>query len=184
MVFGSVSGDGRRPDYEIMFAPYGMVPSPTPRPGLMHGTLEPSKESVGLVALWSCHPTNRGEVTLRSTSPDDPPVIAHELLAPSDVDVITAAGRQARAILASQAFGPFVTGERMPGLGVESDADWDAYIRTASGRGFHQSGTCRMGIDDGAVVGPDLRVHGIDGLRVVDASVCPCSSAVTRTRRR
>ena len=63
--------------------------------------------------------------------------------------------------------------ELNPGPEVTSDADIDAYVRRTSETIYHPVGTCRMGVDDGAVVDPDLRVRGIDGLRVIDASVMP-----------
>ncbi|MCY3830940.1 MAG: GMC oxidoreductase [Rhodospirillaceae bacterium] len=61
----------------------------------------------------------------------------------------------------------------MPGPEVESDADLDTWIRSAGDTVFHPVGTCRMGVDDMAVVDPRLRVRGIDGLRIADASIMP-----------
>jgi choline dehydrogenase len=66
-----------------------------------------------------------------------------------------------------------VTGELMPGPAVQSDEEWTEYFRTYAYRGEHPSGTCRMGTDKLAVVDPQLKVHGLGGLRVVDASVMP-----------
>ena len=63
--------------------------------------------------------------------------------------------------------------QEMPGEDVETDAEWTEYLRRQSFRPFHPVGTCRMGSDENAVVDPELRVRGIEGLRVVDASVFP-----------
>jgi choline dehydrogenase len=64
-------------------------------------------------------------------------------------------------------------GEFLPGENIQSDSDWEAYFRSHSWRGEHPVGTCKMGVDEMAVVDPKLRVHGVEGLRVVDASVMP-----------
>ena len=70
---------------------------------------------------------------------------------------------------------PFVKAEISPGAGVQGDAEIDAHIRRTVITLHHPAGTCRMGAqsDSGSVVSPDLRVHGVEGLRVVDASVMP-----------
>ena len=67
----------------------------------------------------------------------------------------------------------FPWGERLPGPDVQSDAEWDAYLRRTSFLGYHPVSTCRMGREGDSVVTPKLKVHGVDRLRVVDASVMP-----------
>jgi choline dehydrogenase len=79
----------------------------------------------------------------------------------------------AREIHAQAAFDRFRGEELDPGAGCTTPRDIDAYIGRVASSHFHPVGTCRMGIDDGAVVDPELRVNGIEGLRVVDASVMP-----------
>ena len=76
-------------------------------------------------------------------------------------------------ILKIEAFAPFVKREHMPGAGVRSEEDIKAYIRQWSKTDYHPVGTCKMGDDELAVVDTDLRVHGLEGLRVIDASIMP-----------
>src|SRR5262249_55487781 len=81
--------------------------------------------------------------------------------------------RLAREIMAKPALKPFVLAERVPGPNAVSDADLFDYACASAKTDHHPVGTCRMGIDDEAVVNPDLTFRGIEGLRVVDASVMP-----------
>jgi choline dehydrogenase-like flavoprotein len=175
VVFGKLTEDRPRPDYELLFAPFGLTPSTRSRgPDKLHGQLAPMPTPAARIGVWSCHPTARGTVTLRSASPDDAPLVRHEMLAGSDdVKVLTAAARRAREIIAADAFRGYVTEELAPGPAVQTDDEWEAYIRRACGRGFHPIGTCKMGTDSEAVVDPELAVIGVEGLRVVDASVMP-----------
>ena len=81
--------------------------------------------------------------------------------------------KQARRIMTAKALAPYRPEETLPGPAIRSDADLLAAIGNIATTIFHPVGTCRMGTDDGAVVGPDLKLKGIDGLRVVDASIMP-----------
>lgn len=119
-------------------------------------------------------PEARGSVTLASADPDMPPVIDQNYLATeNDRRVARAAVRAARAIFEQPAFDAFRGEELAPGPHVQSDEDIDAYIRAKAEADYHSIGTARMGNDPMAVVDPQLRVHGIAGLRVVDASIMP-----------
>ena len=82
-------------------------------------------------------------------------------------------GRSRREIFAQPAFEPFRGPELAPGPAAQSDADIDAFVRAKGESAYHPSCTCPMGSDEGAVVDGETRVHGIDGLRVVDASIMP-----------
>jgi choline dehydrogenase len=84
-----------------------------------------------------------------------------------------AALRWSRRILAQPALAPFVDHELTPGAEAVSDETLLAFARAAGSTGYHQSGTCAMGADDASVLDPKLRVRGVAGLRVVDASVMP-----------
>jgi len=121
-------------------------------------------------------PTSRGRLTLTSSDPTAAPAIDPNYLA-TEVDLLglRAAFALARETLAQAAFTPFDGGEVDPGSKLRSTAEIDGYIRRAAGSAYHPCGTCRMGAEDDAtaVVDPKGRVRGIDGLRVVDASIMP-----------
>ena len=128
------------------------------------------------VASWQQRPESRGWVRLRSSDPFEPPVIQPNYLAEeSDRKVLLGAMKLARRLLASRPLAPYYEREDFPGPGVKSD---DELLAAAKQRGtttFHPMGTCRMGpeSDPTAVVDDQLRVRGLEGLRVVDASVMP-----------
>jgi choline dehydrogenase len=90
----------------------------------------------------------------------------------ADLRRLTDAVRMARRLYATRALGAWVGQEVAPGPAFE-DADLADYVRQAADSYHHQAGSCRMGLDATAVVDPRLRVHGIDGLRVADASIMP-----------
>ncbi len=122
-----------------------------------------------------CRPESRGSVSLRSADPLQPPsIVTNYLTEPHDIRVLVEGLKMLRDIYRKPAFRDLVTDdEYLPGAGVQDVADLARFARNKGGTVFHPVGTCRMGQDDGAVVGPDLRVRGIAGLRVIDASVMP-----------
>jgi choline dehydrogenase-like flavoprotein len=126
--------------------------------------------------MRACHlrPESRGSVTLASSDPSAKARVLNNFLS-TDADrrALRSAFKIMRKIVASKAFAPIGATEVAPGLEVQSDADIDAYIRQTLDTVYHPIGTCRMGKDENAVVGLDFRVRGVDGLRVVDASVFP-----------
>ena len=148
------------PDLQIIFTP--TVPGP----------LRPILKFDREVCLFICilvRPFSRGEVRLASADPLAMPVVNPNYLQ-CDADVRTLAGgiELARRIARTQAFAAVNDGEIAPGqAGVE------AHVRGASSTIWHPAGTCRIGRDAMAVVDPELRVYGVDGLRVADASVMP-----------
>lgn len=129
----------------------------------------------GYAITWGImRPRSRGSVTLRSSDPLAKPVIRHNYLTdPHDVEVNNAGFRLARALNACRAFDEFRGEEIDPGPDCTTDAAISAYNRKTMGSHYHPSGSCKMGIDDMAVVDPKLRVHGLKGLRVADASIMP-----------
>lgn len=155
-----------RPDLEILFAPHNFEwtpdgPQPSPHAGVN-----------GIVSL--CRPKSRGTVRLRSTDTVDTPLIDLQMLSDDgDVALIMEGCRMMRKVYATNALGSFVEGETLPGADVQSDDEWDAYIRETVFGGNHLVGTCKMGSDDQAVVSADLKVRGVDRLRVADASIMP-----------
>lgn len=119
-------------------------------------------------------PTSRGFVKIKSTDPrQHPRVLFNYLATEQDRKEMRASIRLTREIMMQKAFDPFRGAELAPGPTVTTDADIDAFNREKVESAYHPSCTCRMGTDDMAVVDGSGRVHGIDGLRVVDASIMP-----------
>lgn len=119
-------------------------------------------------------PESVGEIRLASADPFTSPLIDPNILATDyDMAVGRSAVRTARNIFAQAAFDDLRGEELAPGPAIESDAQIDAYLRATANSDIHTTGTCRMGHDPMAVVDPQLRVHGIEGLRIVDASIMP-----------
>ena len=168
--FARSSAASDRPDLQLVFMPVGYAADRGVDSS--RWTLQQSPRiGIGSVFL---HPENTGSVELRSANPKDPPVIRHALVGSGRaVAGLVEAGRLARRIVNAQPLGRRVVREVVPGPGTEDDAAWAEYVHATAWRGDHPCGTCRMGSDSGAVVDPQLRVHGIAGLRVIDASVFP-----------
>jgi choline dehydrogenase len=127
-------------------------------------------------SLHACvlRPKSRGTVTLRSADALAPPVIQPNYCSdPADFDKLVLAFKQARAILAQPALDPHRLEELEPGPQVQSDEDIRAWIRANAETIYHPVGTCKMGMDEMAVVDPQLNVRGLRSLRVVDASIMP-----------
>lgn len=127
--------------------------------------------SIGVVQQ---QPASRGSIHIRSADPFAAPEIrANYLSAPGDIDAFIRGMRLARRVTQQPALAAHVVRELRPGPALESDAALEDYIRGTIFGSYHQVGTCRMGRDPQAVVDPHLRVHGVPGLRVADASVMP-----------
>ena len=119
-------------------------------------------------------PESRGSVRLASPDPADAPLIDPSYWAePTDREIAFRGLRLAREMMRQDALKPFVAREALPGPGVDSEAALFDYACANAKTDHHPVGTCRMGSGDMAVVGPDLRVRGIEGLRVADSSVMP-----------
>jgi len=142
--------------------------SPTSFDQQRFGRLE--REPGASMTICNSRPQSRGTVLARSADPNALPQIAPNYLGSShDMDILKAGIAEARRIFATQPLAGHVEHETMPAAGQELDD----YIRAAGHSIYHPVGTCRMGTDPLAVVDPELRVRGIAGLRVVDASVMP-----------
>ena len=119
---------------------------------------------------------SRGSITLRSGNPTDAPVIRFNYMSdPSDWEDFRACIRLTREIFGQDAFKPYLKAELQPGPGVETDAQLDDFLREHVESAYHPCGTCRMGraSDPMAVVDPECRVIGVEGLRVADSSIFP-----------
>jgi 4-pyridoxate dehydrogenase len=120
------------------------------------------------------HPKSRGRVRLASSDPKTHPRIYFDLLsAPEDLPVLRDGVRRARIVANQDALDVYRGEEKSPGSGVITDDDIDAWIRKVAITAHHPAGTCAMGDAETNVLDPSLRVRGIDGLRVVDASAMP-----------
>ncbi len=120
------------------------------------------------------HPESRGRISLRSADPRAPMRIAQNFLAAkADLATLRRGVAAAREILSRPPLARYGKGEIQPGPGVRTDADLAGWIRATAVTAHHPAGSCRMGIDGGAVLDPELRVRGVAGLRVVDAAAMP-----------
>jgi choline dehydrogenase len=129
--------------------------------------------------VWQMRPESRGFVLARSADPREQPVINPNYLAEDrDRRTVIAGLRTIRAWFNSPALKRYMVTETFPGTDVQTDDEFLAYARQVGTTVFHATCSCRMGPDRMAVVDDRLRVHGMDGLRVIDASVMP---AVTST---
>jgi len=119
-------------------------------------------------------PTSRGEVKIRTANPlDAPRIVFNYLSTEQDRKEMRAAIRLTREIFAQPAFDPFRGEELSPAASVQTDAQIDAHVAAVAMTAYHPSCSCRMGNDDQAVVDGAGRVHGVPGLRVIDASIMP-----------
>jgi choline dehydrogenase len=117
---------------------------------------------------------SKGWVKLRSSDPAAKPRIQFNYMQEeADWEEFRAGVRLTREVLAQEAFNPYAGGEISPGPDVVSDKDIDAYLKKAVESSYHPCGTCKMGSDTDAVVDAECRVHGLEGLRVVDSSIMP-----------
>jgi choline dehydrogenase len=119
-------------------------------------------------------PESKGHIHIASADPRTPPAIHFNFLsAPVDAALTVRAVRIARAIMTAPAMAPLQVREIGAGAGQTTDEEIIAWVKKAAETTYHPVGTCKMGRDDMAVVDPALRVHGIGGLRVADASIMP-----------
>ena len=140
---------------------------------LNHGFDRPEGHgfSIGPTLL---RPKSRGRITLRSSDPLTPPAIQPNYLSEeSDVCVLVQGIRLARRLAQTKAFASYCGGEYCPGKDMRSEEALADYVRKSAETVYHPVGTCKMGNDAMAVVDDQLRVHGVQGLRVVDASIMP-----------
>lgn len=119
-------------------------------------------------------PKSRGYVRLKNADPfTHPDILFNYLNREEDRKGFRDCIRLTREVLAQAAMDDFNDGEILPGSDTQSDEALDEFVRDNLESTYHPCGTCKMGVDEMAVVGPDLKVHGLEGLRVVDSSVFP-----------
>lgn len=158
------SATGNRPDLQYHFCP-----------GLLYDHGRKATDRHGYTLRFCLlRPKSAGWIALRSADPYNAPMIQPNYLCDSvDLKPLRNGVRQARDILAQPAFEQFRGKELSPGLPVSTDAEIDDWIRGNAESIYHPVGTCRMGNDESAVVDSALRVRGLEGLRIVDASIMP-----------
>ncbi|MCJ1900025.1 GMC family oxidoreductase N-terminal domain-containing protein [Paracoccus versutus] len=123
---------------------------------------------------YTLRPKSRGTVTLRSSDPRDNPVVDPNFLAePEDLRISTEGVKISREIFSQHSLGKYIRELRFPDANVRTQADYEAYARQYGRTSYHPTCTCKMGRDEMSVVDPQLRVHGLDGLRICDSSVMP-----------
>ncbi len=162
--FLKTTADLDRPDVQFVFQPAAR-PRPTFPLPIGHGFA---------ISPVSLYPKSRGTVTLASPDPHVAPAIDPALLSvEADIQPLVRAIKLARRILSAPSFARYHATEVAPGPAVQSDAQIAEFIRASAYTVHHQVGTCRMGEHPEAVVDSQLRLRGLEGLRVVDASVMP-----------
>ncbi|SAL53820.1 glucose-methanol-choline oxidoreductase [Caballeronia udeis] len=162
--FVSTTGENDWPDIQMHFLPAYVID---------HGRVRVAGHGMTLNTAY-LRPESRGEVTLASSNPiDDPLIDPRYLSAEADWRHSIEGFKMAREILSQSTLRSITTEEHLPGSGVRTDEEIRSYIREWAKTDFHPAGTCKMGTDDKAVVDSDLKVHGIAGLRVIDASIMP-----------
>ena len=170
---GFVRSDPAQPNVnlQLYFSPVSYTKTPLSDRKL----LNPDPFSAFLLSHNPCRPTSRGHLALRSADPADYPAIHPNYLATQeDVDDVLAGNRLLRQIAATRPLADIITEEIVPGREIDGDEAQLADFRARADTVYHPTSTCMMGPDPGtSVVDARLRVHGIDGLRVIDASIFP-----------
>lgn len=163
-LFARAMSDAGRPDIQCHF---GLLSAEGKR-------YIPHKFSGVTLQVCQLRPESRGEITLKSNSPEESPMIdANYLSTEKDRQCMLAGLKLTRRLAQQEALKDYFTEEYQPGKHVQTDEDLLDYIRETSTTIFHPSGTCKMGTDKLAVVDSQLRVRGVSDLRVVDCSIMP-----------
>lgn len=154
------------PDIQVHFIPYKVV-------------LENGKRKLGVEPGITCTvnqnlPESRGSIHIKSKNPEEPPAIKFNFLSNSlDRETLVSGVKLIRKIMNSETMQEFCGEEIQPGKSFDTDEDILNFIKEKAETVYHPSGTCKMGFDQEAVVDKNLKVHGIKGLRIADASIMP-----------
>ncbi|MGH8528329.1 MAG: GMC family oxidoreductase [Nevskiales bacterium] len=162
--FAALTPGATRPDAQFHFVS-GLI--------LDHGRQLPYRPGVSL-HVCVLRPRSRGSIRLQSADPLAAPIIQPNYLsAPEDLELLKRCVHEARRLFAQRAFKSVLGAEEQPGAAAQSEAEIEAFIRAKSESVYHPVGSCKMGRDDLAVVDAELKVHGLEGLRIADASIMP-----------
>jgi choline dehydrogenase len=159
-----------QPNLQLYFNPISYLAQ-----GKNRRLLSPDPFPAFILSFNPCRPTSRGLIQIRSANALVAPVIrANSLATHSDIADVLAGVHLLRALAATPPLAEFIESEMAPGVALQSDADLLQDFRKRAGTVFHPVGTCRMGPDpETSVVDATLRVYGVEGLRIIDASVFP-----------
>jgi choline dehydrogenase len=172
MAFAKTDANLAQPDVQLHFMPWVFATADDASMPIFMGLPRCSAVSIN-VSL--CKPRGRGRVVLDEARR---PRVVHQALGdPEDGATLVSGLRLVDRLFETPALTAIVTGRRTPRERLETAEEWMAYLRDNIGITWHAAGTCRMGSGPGAVVDPELRVHGVEGLRVVDASVMPTTTS-------
>ena len=161
------SADQPKPDIQLAMRPFSFH--------IAAGGAVAIDASPGItVSAINVQPFSRGEVKIASSDPCKRAEVHTNYLSDHrDIETLTNGIAKLREVMRQPSIAKITTGELEPGLAASSPQEIEAYLRKAAATVYHPVGTCRMGSDDRAVVDPSLRVRGLDGLRVIDASIMP-----------
>jgi choline dehydrogenase len=172
MAFAKTEAGLAQPDVQLHFMPWVFATADDASMPIFMGL--PRSSAISINASL-CRPKGRGRVLL-----DDArrPRVVHQALGdPEDAATLVNGMRLVERLFETPALAAVVTERRTPRVLPQSTEEWMAYLRDNVGITWHAAGTCRMGSDAEAVVDPELRVRGVGGLRVVDASVMPTTTS-------
>ncbi|KTD82241.1 choline dehydrogenase [Legionella waltersii] len=156
--------DVAHPDIQYHFLPSLVID---------HGRKEVTEEAFQ-VHVGTMRPSSRGYISLKSSNPFDHPWIQPNYLqTEDDIRDMRACVRLTREIFSQPAFYPYISDEIAPGKSIQSNTEIDAFIREKADSAYHPCGTCKMGADGMSVVNSQTLLHGLDNLRVIDASIMP-----------
>ena len=159
------------PDLQLQFIPFAITRD-VDENGMFN--VQMAKQEGVQSSLTLLKPRARGRVSLRSALPADLPRIEYQYLShPDDMRDVMRGVREVHRIMRQPAMSAITNGMFDPELACRTEADWERYARNTVTSSYHMVGTCRMGVDDDAVVDAELRVRGVSRLRVVDASIMP-----------
>ncbi len=163
--------DRTRPNLQLYFSPVSYIKAP-PR---TRPLLNPDPYPGFLLGYSACRPTSRGEIMIRSADPFEAPSIRPGYLSTNhDIEEMVEGSRLMRRLAATPALSALIDEELQPGAAIASDDDFADDARRRAGTVFHPCGTCIMGPDPArSVVDARLRAHGLEALRVIDASIFP-----------
>ena len=159
------------PDVQLQFTPFAITRN-VDKNGMFD--VQPAKELGFTASSTFTHTRYRGRISLHSSDPTAGPRIEMQLLGdPNDLRDTVRGAQLVHEVMAQPAMAAVTTGQFEPESTCKTDADWIDYVRDYAVPSYHPVGSAKMGVDDLAVVDPELRVHGMANLRVIDASVMP-----------